>query len=155
MAFGFLADRVYRRRQPDCSVADSLVGMMKLTTPACLLIFAGALMVAGCSGSNTVTGPGTGGSSGSGTGTSDSPITVFITNSVYSPNPLTVKTGQFVNFKNNDTIVHSATLNNGTYESGDIPALSAHDVPVGMTSTGTFAFHCRLHGETGSIVVTP
>jgi hypothetical protein len=41
------------------------------------------------------------------------------------------------------------------YESGDIPPFSAHDVPVGMTATGTFAFHCRMHGEKGSIVVTP
>ena len=80
---------------------------------------------------------------------------MFITNSTYSPNPLTVKTGQYVNFKNNDTIAHSATFDNGTYESGDIPPLSAHDTPVAMTTTGTFAFHCRLHGEKGSIVVTP
>ena len=84
-----------------------------------------------------------------GTGTADSPLTVFITNSVYAPNPLTVKVGQFVNFKNNDQTVHSATFDNGTYESGDIPALSAHDVPVQMTATGTFTFHCRFHGEKG------
>lgn len=112
-----------------------------------------ALFVSGCS-DDTTTGPAAGGGSGSGTGTSDSPITVFITNSVYSPNPLTVKVGQFVNFKNNDSIVHSATFDNGTYESGDIPALSAHDVPVQMTSAGSFTFHCRLHGEKGTIVVT-
>jgi len=65
-----------------------------------------------------------------------------------------VRRGQFVNFKNNDTIVHSATFDNGSYESGDIPALSAHDAPVGMTSAGTFGFHCRMHGERGSIIVT-
>lgn len=91
----------------------------------------------------------------SGDGTSGNPITVFITSSVYSPNPLTVKAGQFVNFKNNDSIAHSATFDNGTYESGDIPALSAHHAPVAMTATGTFAFHCRMHGARRSIVVTP
>jgi plastocyanin len=109
-----------------------------------------ALIAEGC-GSNSAspTAP-----SGSGNGTRDNPITVFITNSVYSPNPLTVKAGQYVNFKNNDSIVHSATFDNGTYESGDIPAFSAHDVAVAMTTTGTFALHCRMHGERGSIVVT-
>jgi plastocyanin len=93
-------------------------------------------------------------SSGSGDGSSGNPITVFITNSTYSPNPLTVKVGQYVNFKNNDSIAHSATFDNGTYESGDIPPLSAHDPPVAMTTAGTFGFHCRIHGEKGSIVVT-
>jgi plastocyanin len=116
------------------------------------------LVAAACnSGTTSPTGSSGGGgaSSGSGTGTSDNPITVFITNSSYSPNPLTVKVGQFVNFKNNDAIVHSATFDNGTYESGDIPAFSAHDASVAMMSAGTFSFHCRMHGEKGSIVVNP
>jgi plastocyanin len=93
-------------------------------------------------------------STGSGDGSQNNPITVFITTSTYSPNPLTVKVGQWVNFKNNDGIVHSATFDNGTYESGDIPAYSAHDVAVQMTAAGTFTFHCRFHGEKGSIAVT-
>ncbi len=107
-----------------------------------------ALVSAGCGSSTSPTTP------SSGTGTADNPITVFITNSVYSPNPITVRVGQYVNFKNNDAIVHSATFDNGAYESGDIPAFSAHDVPVQLLSTGTFAFHCRLHGERGAIIVT-
>jgi len=120
------------------------------------VLVAAATSTAGCSsGSNsssssTPTAP----SSGSGDGSQNNPITVFITNSTYSPNPLTVKAGLYVNFKNNDAIVHSATFDNGTYESGDIPAFSAHDVAVAMTTTGTVTFHCRFHGEKGSIVVT-
>ena len=115
------------------------------------IMMSSALVVVGCgSKSASPTAP----SSGNGDGTRDNPITVFITNSVYSPNPLTVRAGQYVNFKNNDSIVHSATFDNGTYESGDIPAFSAHDVAVAMTTTGTFALHCRMHGERGSIVVT-
>lgn len=114
------------------------------------ILMSSALVAVGCgSDSASPTAPG-----GGGDGTRDNPITVFITNSVYSPNPLTVKAGQYVNFKNNDSTVHSATFDNGTYESGDIPAFSAHDVAVAMTTTGTFTFHCRMHGEKGSIVVT-
>jgi len=115
------------------------------------VLIAAAVIAGGCnsSSSSTPTAP----STGSGDGSQNNPITVFITNSTYSPNPLTVRVGQYVNFKNNDGIVHSATFDNGTYESGDIPAYSAHDVAVQMTAAGTFAFHCRLHGEKGSIVV--
>jgi len=114
------------------------------------VLLCGVLVAAGCSNSNPSS-P----STGSGDGTSGNPITVFITNSVYSPNPLTVRAGQYVNFKNNDSIEHSATFDNGSYESGNIPAFSAHDVPVAMTAVGTFAFHCRMHGEKSTIVVMP
>jgi plastocyanin len=115
------------------------------------VLICSALIATGCSSSSSPTAA----STGSGTGTSGDPITVFITNSSYSPDPLTVKVGQYVNFKNNDAIVHSATFDNGTYESGDIPATSAHDAPVAMMTVGTFSFHCRFHGEKGSIAVTP
>lgn len=117
------------------------------------LLISAASLAAGCGQSSTPTAP-SNGSSGSGDGSQNNPITVFITNSTYSPNPLTVKAGQFVNFKNNDGMLHSATFDNGTYESGDIPAYSAHDVAVQMTTAGTVTFHCRFHGEKGSIVVT-
>ena len=92
--------------------------------------------------------------SGGGDGSAGNPITVFITNSTYAPNPLSVKVGQYVNFKNNDLIEHSATFDNGTYESGNIPPQSAHDEPVAQSAPGTYTFHCRMHGEKGSIVVT-
>lgn len=123
-----------------------------LQAVAILFVISVALAAGGC-GRSTPASPTTS-PSGSGDGSSGNPITVFITNSTYSPNPLTVKVGQYVNFKNNDSIVHSATFDNGTYESGDIPPLSAHDAPVAMTATGTFGFHCRMHGEKGNIVVT-
>ena len=116
------------------------------------VVMGSALLAAACGSDSSPSSPTPG--SGSGNGTAGNPITVFITNSTYSPNPLTVKVGQYVNFKNNDSIQHSATFDNGTYESGDIPPLSAHDEPVAQSSPGTYAFHCRMHGEKGSIVVT-
>lgn len=108
-----------------------------------------SVVAAACSSDKST--PPTSPSPGSGSG---SLVTVFITNSVYSPNPLTVNVGQSVNWKNNDTIEHSATFDNGIYESGNIPALSAHDVPLAMTAKGTFTYHCRIHpGMKGTIVV--
>src|SRR5215467_15569 len=110
---------------------------------AAIAILIGAASLAGGCGSSSSSPPTAPSSPGSGDGSQNNPITVFITNSVYSPNPLAVKVGQYVNFKNNDGIVHSATFDNGTYESGDIPPYSAHDVAVQMTKTGTVTFHCR------------
>jgi plastocyanin len=118
------------------------------------VLIAAASLGTGCNSMSTSTTTPTSPSTGSGDGSLNNPITVFITNSTYSPNPVTVKVGQYVNFKNNDSILHSATFDNGTYESGDIAAFSAHDVAVQMTAAGTFTFHCRFHGEKGSIVAT-
>ena len=85
----------------------------------------------------------------------DSLVTIFITNGVYSPNPLTVKIGQRVNWKNNDTRAHTAT-SPGAFDTGSIAPTSAADVPVAMNTAGTVSFHCTLHsGENGSIVVQP
>jgi plastocyanin len=110
-----------------------------------------ALGVLGCGQSTNPTNP----SPNPGDPTPGALVTVFITNSVYSPNPMTMKVGQQVNWKNNDTIEHSATFDNGMYESGNIPPLSAHDVPLTMNTAGTFTYRCRLHSERGSIVVQP
>ncbi len=109
-----------------------------------LALFAVAATSAVACGSTTPTSPST-----------DGVVTVFIKNSVYSPNPVTVSVGQSVNWKNDDGIMHSATTTSGvlTFESGDISPNSAQNVPVVMTTKGTINYKCRLHGETGSIVI--
>jgi plastocyanin len=111
-----------------------------------LLALVGLVLLVGCSGSSSsITAPSSPGPTGL--------VTIFITNGVYSPNPLTVSAGQQINWKNNDTIEHSATLA-GVFDTGSIPALSAHDVPVTFSSVGTFTFHCSIHaGEVGTVVV--
>src|SRR4030095_11378902 len=53
---------------------------------------------------------GCGSSSNPATPSSGSLVTVQINNSVFSPNPISMKVGQQVNWKNNDTITHTATL---------------------------------------------
>jgi plastocyanin len=81
-------------------------------------------------------------------------LTITITKGVYSPNPLTVKVGQSVNWLNSDTFAHTAT-DPGVFDTGSIAPTSAADVPVPFTTVGTYNFHCTLHAnETGSIVVT-
>jgi plastocyanin len=81
-------------------------------------------------------------------------LTVTIKNGVYSPNPVSVKVGQSVNWLNSDGIAHTAT-DPGVFDTGSIAPTSAADVPVPFNTTGTFTYHCTIHpGETASIVVT-
>ena len=80
-------------------------------------------------------------------------VTVNIQNSAYSPNPVTVKVGQQINWLNKDNVDHTATRE-GMFDNF-VNAMSAHGAPVTMTAAGTFEYHCKIHGEKGTIVVQP
>lgn len=82
-------------------------------------------------------------------------VTVFIKNSVYSPNPVTVNVGQQINWKNDDSIIHSAETTSGvmSFSSVDISPNSAQGAPITMNVRGTINYKCRQHGETGVIIV--
>ena len=62
--------------------------------------------------------------------------------SSYAPSPLTMRVGQVVNWHNLDSIEHTATLD-GMFDSGHIPAGSAHDNAVTMSRAGYV--HLSLH----------
>ena len=83
-------------------------------------------------------------------------LTVTIKNGVFSPNPVTVKVGQTVNWLNSDAIVHSAA-DPGAFDIGNIAPTSAHsDNGDGVTfnTVGTYSYHCGIHqNETATIVV--
>jgi len=81
-------------------------------------------------------------------------VTVFINNFVYSPNPVVVKVGQQVNWKNNDNVTHTATRD-GMFNNV-ISAMSAQGAPVTMSTAGTFTYHCTIHANmNGTIIVEP
>ena len=81
-------------------------------------------------------------------------LTVTIKNGVYSPNPVSVKVGQSVNWLNSDSIAHTAT-DPGVFDSGSIAPTSAANVPVPFNTPGTYNYHCTLHAnENAAIVVT-
>ena len=115
-----------------------------------------ALIASGC-GSNSTTSP-----TGPCTPTPTNPecvnppnlLTVTIKNGVYSPNPVSVKVGQSVNWLNSDSIAHTAT-DPGVFDTGSIAPTSAADVPVPFNTPGTYNYHCTLHAnESATIVVT-
>ena len=101
-----------------------------------------AFLCVGCSSSSNPSSPSSG-----------SLVTVQINNFVYSPNPVTLKVGQQVNWKNNDSVTHTATLE-GMFNNVISP-MSAQGAPVTMNAAGTFNYHCTVHpGMNGTIVVT-
>jgi plastocyanin len=76
--------------------------------------------------------------------------------SSYTPTPLQLRVGQTVNWKNNDDIEHTATLD-GVFDIGRVaPHSAASDKGDGVTfrMAGTFTYHCTIHPSmVGTIVV--
>ncbi|HEY1910174.1 MAG TPA: cupredoxin domain-containing protein [Vicinamibacterales bacterium] len=71
----------------------------------------------------------------------------------FSPNPTTMKVGQSVAFKNNDTIAHDATQDAAKFNTGTLGA-GATSAAIAMPTAGTFTYHCSIHpGMIGTITV--
>ena len=116
-----------------------------------------------------VTLAGCGGMSGSSSPTSPSPtptptvgaaadLTITITgmngSNSFSPNPSSVAAGRTVAFRNADSIVHTATADGGSFDTGNI-APGATSAPITMTASGAFNYHCRIHPDmVGTLNVT-
>ncbi len=78
--------------------------------------------------------------------------TVSIANMAFSPSSLTVLKSTTVTWKNNDGVAHTATDDNGTWNTGTIqPGASAS---ITFNTSGTFTYHCSVHPSmTGTIIV--
>jgi plastocyanin len=108
-----------------------------------VLALAGALIAASCGGGggSTPTTPTPGGGS-----TNPATVTINITgkggNLAFSPNPATVAPGQFIVFKNNDSITHHVTLDDGSGQTADIPG-GGTSAPIAIGSNKSY--HCIIH----------
>ncbi len=70
----------------------------------------------------------------------------------YAPDPLTVTAGTMVTWTNNDSIAHTATSDNGVFDSGTIAAGGKYSYT--FNTKGTFSYHCTFHsGMVGQVVV--
>ena len=103
--------------------------------------FAALVMTINCGGSNS--GAPTSPSSGT-----PADVTIVITGNnggnSFSPNPGTVRSGQTVAWRNADSTAHTATADNGSFNTGTI-APGATSSPIGMSTAGTFSYHCTIH----------
>ena len=82
----------------------------------------------------------------------NSTTTVDIRDHAFNPAQLNVAPGTTVRFVNNDTEAHTATADNGLFDTGALEPGSSFD--VFFDGSGTVTYHCELHPDmTGSIVV--
>ena len=82
-------------------------------------------------------------------------ITITMTDNAFSPQNVTINAGDTVTWVNNGSVVHTATANNGSFDSGDIRP--GQTFGATFNAGGTYAFRCKYHsGMTGTLsVVTP
>jgi len=72
----------------------------------------------------------------------------------FSPNPMNVSIGSTVRFFNADSQAHTATENQGRFDTSLI-APGATSGPITLTTAGSFGYHCSVHPSmVGAINVT-
>jgi len=82
----------------------------------------------------------------------NSTTTVDIRDRAFDPSQLNVAPGTTVRFVNNDTEPHTATADNGLFDTGVLQPGSSFD--VFLDGSGTVTYHCELHPDMkGSVVV--
>jgi plastocyanin len=80
-------------------------------------------------------------------------VTVNIKDFAYSPEPAQAKVGDVVSWSNGDSAPHTATMDDGACDTGQI-APGATGL-LTFTAPGTYAYHCTVHSNMkGSIVVS-
>jgi plastocyanin len=73
----------------------------------------------------------------------------------FSPANATLRVGQTVAWRNNDTDIHTATENSGRFNTGNITR-GATSAPIAMSAAGSFPYHCQLHpGMVAGLTVNP
>ena len=113
-----------------------------------------AFAVAACGGGAT-TAPTTGGSvapasQGGGGGAcataeagATAAVSVEIVDFAYSPEPVTAKVGDVVGWTNGDSAPHTATMDDGSCDTGNL-AQGATGLLV-FNEPGTYTYHCTVH----------
>jgi len=75
-----------------------------------------------------------------------------LTLTAYNPNPVNVAVGTTVRWTNTDSVAHTSTSDNNTWNSGTLGAGAHFDFT--FQNAGNFPYHCAIHpGMVGTIVV--
>lgn len=79
--------------------------------------------------------------------------TIVIRQMQFNPAQVSVKPGETIEWKNEDIFAHSATANDGSFDSGLIAPGGSWSTVI--SGTGTVGYHCRPHPNmTASLVVS-
>ena len=125
--------------------------MMKPSSllPLVIVVIGAAILVSACgsdSPSPTAPGPST---------AADVTVTIQANNASnsYAPNPVSMRVGQTIAWRNADSITHTATQDNGGFNTGSVSA-GATSAATMMNAAGTFTYHCTIHpGMVGTVTV--
>ena len=86
--------------------------------------------------------------------------TVTIASFSFSPASLTAGLGELVTFNNTAAIGHTATSDDGFWDTGTIsgggggyPTRASEDVV--FSASGTFAYHCAIHPSMKAVIIVP
>lgn len=83
-----------------------------------------------------------------------SSIGVRIANFSFGPNELEIKVGTTVTWTNEDSVAHTATSDDGSFDSGSLRQGSSYSFT--FSEPGTFSYICTFHPSmTGTITVLP
>jgi plastocyanin len=78
---------------------------------------------------------------------------VKMAGSAFAPGEIELTVGETVTFVNDDEIAHTATADDGTFDSGTLEPGASFDFTA--EKAGTFSYLCEFHpGMTGTITVT-
>ena len=89
----------------------------------------------------------------SGGGSAAAAGTVVAKSIAYHPDKITVKVGEKVTFKNEDSFAHTFTADNGEFDSSNVDG--GGEFAFVPEQAGTIAFHCKIHSNMhGTITVT-
>ncbi len=78
----------------------------------------------------------------------EDPVTIRMLDFTYEPRTVTVPAGAPVSWTNDGQVVHTATADNGSFDTGDV-APGAKSTTVTFDRPGTYPYFCRYHGERG------
>jgi plastocyanin len=88
-----------------------------------------------------------GSASEGGAGANPEPVTIEMADLAYQPGDITVPAGATVTWVNKDTVLHSATADDGSFDTGLLdPGASAS---VTFDKPGTYVYYCEMHGVPG------
>jgi plastocyanin len=74
-----------------------------------------------------------------------------LTNTAYSPNPITVAVGESVTWVNNDSVTHTTTSNNNVWDATLAPG---GRFSRAFMTAGSFPYLCTIHpGMVGTVTV--
>lgn len=69
---------------------------------------------------------------------------VTISGFAFSPTPLTIAAGSTVSWTNKDAVAHTATADDGSFDTGDI-ITNGSSASVSFNKAGTYTYHCAIH----------